>query len=62
MTDPIVVTPKPNRAKVYGAVLCMIATIGCIGGSASQSPGVTEASTFLFLAGLGTFVVGRLRQ
>jgi len=65
VTDPVVVARKPNRAKLIGAVLCMLATIGCIAGAAASgtSQAVTiTLSMFLFLGGLGSFVVGRLQE
>lgn len=65
MSDPMVVRVKSSRAKVIGAVLCMAATIGCFAGAAAQGTGgavIGGVSAFLFLVGLGTFVVGRMQQ
>lgn len=65
MGDPVVTVKKPNRAKIIGAVLCMAATLGCIAGAAANGTAqavVISLSTFLFLLGLGAFVVGRLRE
>ena len=62
MSDPAVVVVKRNRAKVRGAVLCMVSTLGCVVGAGTESVKVTIPSMLLFFVGLVMFIVGRLRD